>query len=141
VINGLVHALGSDRAAIERAIAKSRAQANTMTLSVEASEADGRITITLPDMASSATGEVWLCGVKNAAPVEIARGENRGKTVTYHNVVRGWHKLGQWTGRAMSLTLSRSALKGDVDEAAVIVQERPNGYPGRVLGASTVALK
>ena len=141
VVNGVVHAIGSDKAALDRAIAQSRSQTGTMAVPVRLSNADGRITVALPDSASGARGEVWLCGVKKAAPVEIARGENRGKTVTYHNVVRNWHKLGEWSGESASWTMSRSDLKGSIDEAAVIVQERPNGYPGRVLGAASIALK
>lgn len=141
VVNGVAHAIGSDKAAIERAITHSRNRPNTMRVSVKVSEASGHITIVLPDMASGQSGEVWLSGVRKAAPVEIGRGENRGKTITYHNVVRGWHKLGDWKGRSASWTMSRSDLKADVDEAAVIVQQRPNGYPGQVLGAATVALK
>lgn len=140
VINGMVHAIGSDRSAIEKAIAQTRSKAGTMAVPVKMSNDGGRITVAVPE-SSSAQGEVWICGVKRAAAVEIGRGENRGRTVTYHNVVRGWHKLGDWSGKSASWTVSRSDLKAGVDEAAVIVQERPNGYPGRVLGAATVALK
>ncbi|MPZ55855.1 MAG: DUF1223 domain-containing protein [Rhizobiales bacterium] len=141
VINGVAHAVGSDKAAIDQAIAHSRSQAHTMAVPVNLSDADGRITIGLPASTSGARGEVWLCGVKKAAAVEISRGENRGRTVTYHNVVRGWHKLGDWSGKSASWTVSRSDFKAGVDEAAVIVQERPNGHPGRVLGAASIALK
>jgi hypothetical protein len=140
VINGSVHAIGSDRAAVERAIEQSRSQPGTMAVPVQLSDTNGRITVALP-ASSSASGEVWLCGMKKASPVEITRGENRGKTVTYYNVVRAWHRLGEWTGQAASWTMSRSDLKAGIDEAAVIVQERPNGHPGRVLGAASIALK
>jgi hypothetical protein len=141
VVNGVVHAIGSDRAAIDRAITQSRGDASTMAVTVTLSDADGRITVGLPDSTEGAYGEVWLCGVKRATAVEVSRGENRGRTLTYHNVVRGWHKLGDWGGKSASFTVSRSDLKGGVDEAAVIVQERPNGVPGRVLGAASIALK
>ena len=141
VINGVAHAVGSDRAALARAIAQSRSKPGTMAVPVNLSNVDGRITVAIPDSSSDARGEVWLCGLKKAAAVQISRGENRGRTVTYHNVVRGWRKLGDWSGKSASWTMSRSDLKAGVDEAAVIVQERPNGHPGRVLGAATIALK
>jgi len=142
VVNGVMHVVGSDKGAIERAIAKSRNQEGILAVPVQLTQtADGRITVAVADSPSNAHGEVWLCGVKKETAIQIARGENRGKTVTYHNVVRGWHKLGDWTGKAASFTLSRSDLKGGVDEAAVILQERPKGHPGRVLGAATLALK
>jgi hypothetical protein len=141
VINGVTHVTGSDKAAIEHAIARSRGVEGTMATPVKLSEAGGQITIALPDAPSATRTEVWLCGVKKAIAVEISRGENRGKAVTYHNVVRGWHKLGEWTGKATSWTVSRSDLKAGIDAAAVIVQERSNGHPGRVLGAGMLALK
>jgi hypothetical protein len=141
VVNGVAHTVGSDRAAIERAIGQSTAKPGTMSVPVTVADAGGRITVTLPDSSSGARGEVWLCGVKKAIAVQIERGENRGRKVTYHNVVRDWHKLGEWTGQSRSWTVSRSDFKAGVDEAAVIVQERSNGHPGRVLGAANIALK
>jgi hypothetical protein len=141
VINGVLHVVGSDKSAIELAVAKSLEQANTMALPMQLTTQDGRIVVAVPDAANGARGEVWLCGVKKATAVEVGRGENRGRTLTYHNVVRSWHRLGEWNGKSASWTVSRSDLKAEVDEAAVIVQERMNGYPGRVLGAGTIALK
>jgi hypothetical protein len=108
---------------------------------VKLSEANGRITVAVTDAPAGAHGEVWLCGVKKATAIQIARGENRGRTVTYHNVVRGWRKLGEWTGKSASWTVSRSDFKAGVDEAAVILQESPSGHPGRVLGTASIALK
>jgi hypothetical protein len=141
VINGVAHTIGGDKAAIERAITQSRSQAGTMSVPVTLTDKDGRITVGVPDSPSEARGEVWLCGVKRAAEVEITRGENRGKTITYHHSVRTWQKLGEWTGKAMSWTFSRSDFKAGVDQAAVLVQERPSGHPGRMLGAASIALK
>jgi hypothetical protein len=141
VINGAMHAIGSDKAAIERAILKSRDQPGTMAVSVTLSDSNGRITVGLPDSSAAARSEVWLCGVTKAAAIEITRGENRGKTITYHNSVRSWQKLGEWSGKAASWSVSRSDFKAGVDRAAVIVQERLSGYPGRVLGAASIALK
>jgi hypothetical protein len=85
-------------------------------------------------------GLVWICGVKKAEQVHIGRGENRGRTITYHNVVRGWRKLGEWEGKPASWQISLSDLKPNIDEAAVIVQEQSGGKPGRVLGAAIIPL-
>jgi hypothetical protein len=141
VINGVAHVVGSDKAAIEQAIIQSRSQPGTMAVPVTLSDSNGRITVEVPGSSAATRGEVWLCGIKNAAPIEITRGENRGKTITYHNSVRTWQKLGEWTGKAASWTVSRSDFKAGVDRAAVIVQERPSGHPGRVLGAASIPLK
>jgi hypothetical protein len=141
VINGVVHAIGSDRAAIESAIAKSRTNAATMAVPVTLNAADGHVTVGLTDAPTAVHGVVWLCGVKKAEQVRIGRGENRGRTLVYHNVVRGWHKLGEWDGHSASWQIPVSDLKSGVDEAAVIVQEHPGGKPGRVLGAAIISLQ
>ena len=49
VVNGVVHVVGSDRAAIDRAIAQSRGDPSTMAVTVTLSDADGVTqTIRLP---------------------------------------------------------------------------------------------
>src|SRR3954463_8101177 len=69
VVNGSLHALGSDQGAIEKAIAKSQ-NAGTMSLPLTLSIADGRLTIALPDGGEIHNGaEVWICGVAKAVTV------------------------------------------------------------------------
>ena len=89
-------------------------------------------------------GEVWLCPLAKAIAVAIGRGENRGRTITYHNVVRGWLKLGDWTGAASTWNVPMSQIKTDgVDAAAVMVQEgtrdKPGHHPRRRLYATAVS--
>ena len=43
-------------------------------------------------------GEVWICSISKAVPIAIGRGENRGREITYHNVVRNLLKVGDWNG-------------------------------------------
>src|SRR5262249_34550392 len=99
VVNGRTYAVGSDKAAIEQAIAESRREGATLSLPVKVAVTDGKLNV---DVAASEkiAGEVWLCAVGTAIPVAIGRGENSGHTVTYHNVVRRWLKLGDFTGAA-----------------------------------------
>src|SRR5690606_9313834 len=63
VIAGAVHALGSDKAAIERAIAQTRAERAPLTLAVTMTQADGRLTVNVPASPSGEAdvAEVWLC--------------------------------------------------------------------------------
>ena len=142
VVNGSVHALGSDKSAIELAIAKSR-KSGTMSLSpVTLALGDGRLNIAVPDVADGrVSAEVWLFGLVKAATVTIGRGENKGRTVTYNNVVRRWIKLGDWTGKANSWSIPVQSLKGDgIDEAAVLVQSGTTEKPKAILGATLAAL-
>jgi hypothetical protein len=141
VVNGALHALGSDKAAIELAIAASRKK-GAMSLRPTLSLDEGRLKVTVPDLVDAPTGaEVWLLGVLKVATITIARGENKGRTITYHNVVRRWIKLGEWNGKANSWSIPVQTLKGaNVDEAAVMVQSGTSEKPKAILGATLAAI-
>lgn len=140
VVNGSIQVLGSDRVAIEDAIEQSRKHPEVLTLPVSLSVADGEIKVTAPEKIPG-TGEVWLCSLSKAVPVVISRGENRGLTITYHNVVRRWSKLGDWNGAAAAWTVPVSAVEGeDVDAVAVVVQAGDAHDPGSMLAAAMAPL-
>jgi hypothetical protein len=140
VVNGLTHAVGSDKAAIEQAIAESRREGAVLDLPVKLAVADGKLNVSVlgghPD---NAGGEVWLCALGTAVPVTIGRGENSGHTLTYHNVVRRWVKLGDWTGTAHTFSVPLADLES-ADAAAVIVQAGTADRPGTMLGAAFASL-
>jgi hypothetical protein len=145
VVNGVVHALGSDKAAIEKAIDETRAKAQPLTVPVALKVADGKLTVNVADAANGAgKAEIWLCPYASKIPVTVERGENRGHTLTYYDVVRRWVKLGDFTGKAQSFTLPvADVTKGasDVDHVAVLVQREPDGKPGLMLGAAAASLR
>ena len=140
VVNGSIHALGSDRAAIEHAIELARAGATDSLLPLSLAVADGRINLNLPQ-ANDGPAEAWLCGLVKTVTIAIGRGENKGRTITYRNVVRRWVKLGDWGGRARSLSVPLQTLAGDgIDEAAVLLQVGTTDKPRAILGAAIAAL-
>ena len=145
VVNGVKHALGSDRAAIEQAIDETRAKAQPLTVPVTLNVADGKLTVNVAEAANSAgKAEIWLCPYAGTIPVNVERGENRGHTLTYYDVVRRWVKLGEFTGKAQSFTLPvADVTKGEssVDHVAVLVQREPEGKPGLMLGAAATSLR
>jgi hypothetical protein len=144
VVNGSLHALGSDRTAIERAVEQSRRNPAALALPVLLTVGDGRLAVALPDGADShAVAEVWICGLTKAVTVAIKRGENRGKTITYYNVVRQWLKLDTWDGKAhrWSVPIRDFAAEGVVDRAAVLVQSGTVEKPSVMLGAALTAVR
>ena len=146
VINGIAHALGSDKAAIENAIARTHRNAAPLALSVKLTVADGKVTVHVP-AAEHGSGNVWLCPVTEKAQVKIGRGENRGRTLIYYNVVRRWLHLGDWNGKAEDFAIPLAKIPNaefslnDVDHVAVIVQSGAAAKPGLVLGAATANLR
>ena len=79
--------------------------------------------------------EVWLVRYDPSdQAVEIKRGENRGKTMVYHNVVRDLVRLGSWTGKARSYTLPtpETGSADDGLESVILVQ---GAKGGRIIGS------
>ena len=140
VVNGSMHVLGSDRDAVEHMIAQTERNSAVMSLPVHLSVVGGDLTVTAEAAAKGhLTGEVWLCALDRAVTVAIGRGENNGRTVTYHNVVRRWLKLGDFTGTAASWTVPTSDVMTDgADGVAVLVQEGTRDKPGVILGAAII---
>ena len=147
VVNGIMHVLGSDKAAIEQAIAQTRQSAAPLTLPVTIAVADGKVSVNVPAAnGENASAEVWLCPITGKAQIAIERGENRGHTLAYTNVVRRWVKLGDWSGKAETFSVPVAELADadfslrDIDRVAVIVQSGAAAKPGLMLGAATVSL-
>ena len=143
VVNGTVHALGSDRQAIEHAIDETRRQPGTLTLPVTMAVKGDQIAINVPAATGGTTnGEIWLCPITKTVAVAIGRGENTGNTITYHNVVRRWVKLGDWTGAARTFTVpvqDVTAVGGDA--VAVVVQAGTKEQPSNMLGAAVTSIQ
>ena len=85
---------------------------------------------------------VWIVSVTQKMPVAIERGENRGKTITYHNVVRAWIKAADWNGNTVKKTQPIAELAQDgADAIVVIVQNGSVESPGPIRGAAMIALR
>jgi hypothetical protein len=138
VVNGTLHAVGSDKEAIESAILQSRKDAATLSLPVSMNVADGRVLVRVADGRSGQPpAEVWICGLLKAATVAIGRGENSGKTITYHNVARRWVKLGSWTGKGETWSVPIREFNDDgLEEVAVMVQSGTIDKPAAIYGAA-----
>jgi hypothetical protein len=143
VVNGVAHVLGSDKAAIEKAIRKTRDTAAPLTIPITLTIADDKVAVNVPGSANEKPhGEVWLCPITRKVPVTIGRGENHGRTITYTNVVRRWVKLGDWAGKAVTFALPLKDLQtGAIDSLAVLVQNGATSSPKVIMGAAQVAIR
>ena len=147
VVNGGAHVVGSDRQGIERAVSSSNGQHGAMTLPVTIEVKGDTVTIQLPAAANGIAtadtpAQVFLLGVVNRAPVTISRGENRGHTMVYRNVVRSMTPVGEWTGTAQSFTISRrDRIAAGCERAVVLVQAGTARRPATVLGAAVAGLQ
>lgn len=136
VVNGATTVVGSDRVALERSI-REPGTAASLPVPIHSEAAPDRILIDVgPAREAGRTAEVWLLPVTRAREVAIGRGENRGRTVTYRNVVRGMHHVGAWRGVAAHYEVPRTALAAADADSYVVVLQAENSGPGRILGAA-----
>jgi hypothetical protein len=128
VINGLHHAVGSNKSDVEFALDKKRAARVT----VKVSGVGDVIKVEVGQGKAIDEATLWLMAVAPEISVQVERGENAGKSITYHNVVRNLVPAGMWKGDATSFSLPRKALMTAGCKACVAVLQR--GYVGEVLG-------
>jgi len=144
VVNGSAHVIGSDRARIESAIEDTKKADGVMSVPISMTLAGKQINISVPASGKGpgAHGEVWICSISKAVPILIGRGENRGREITYHNVVRNLLKVGDWNGTSGSWTVPLENISREgVDAAVVYVQDGNRDKPGPMLGAAYTSLR
>jgi hypothetical protein len=135
VVNGLVHVNGSRIDEIDRAIASTAAKLAPEYVPLRISDQGSRVVIEAAgstNMHQSAT--LWVAAVQRTADIDIQRGENRGHTLKYFNVVRDLAPVGTWSGQPLRIELDRAAvLRGGAQTMAVLLQR---GQGGPIIGAA-----
>jgi hypothetical protein len=144
IVNGSAHVIGSDLAGIESAIGQTTQADSVMSVPVTMTQAGKLLTVSVAASAKNigvTHGEVWLCSISKAVPILISRGENSGREITYHNVVRNLMKVGDWNGGSGSWTVPiESVAHEGVDGAVVYLQDGNRDKPGPMLGAAYTSL-
>lgn len=141
VVNGMTHVNGASSKDIDAALAGSEAQISANRVPLRFSTSRGSIIIDAGAASDTATlkeATIWLAVIQKTADVAIDHGENRGKTLTYTNIVREMTPVGTWTGQPMRIQLARSALmRPQLETVAVLIQQ---GKAGPIIAAATTGL-
>lgn len=132
VIGGRSHAIGSRKdevmAAVHAVGQAQAAKAGKVPMLMLDKRPDGKVLLRI---AAGKAHDVAVILVRydTRREVVIERGENRGKTFTYHNVVRDMRTLASWNGQAMELELDPQELWRDGrDGCAVLLQDTQSGH-------------
>lgn len=139
VVNGRDHVVGSRRNDLVNLIdtlAKA-GQGVSVPLNVEKSASQVRISA---DNTGDTKSTLWLVYYNKSEKVKIKRGENRGETITYHNIVRDVSMLGMAKNGKVDVTLPLDALKMKGHDACALILQAStaNGLPGPILGATVI---
>jgi len=133
VIDGEFSVVGSDGRAVTEALRKSVNRSQS-AIDVEIAQMHGKVVVRLDGPMNSGEAVIWLVRYDRETEVDIKRGENRGRKITYHNVVRDIHAIGMWRGEAIEIALMQEDLvKGGRDGCAILVQRDRSGP---ILGAA-----
>lgn len=131
VIDGRTEAVGSRRREVRNLIEKVRSDKKPrVTVDVTASK-DGAVTVALGEVPDT-HADVWLVTFIREVTTQVLRGENHGKSLTNHNIVREVRHIGDWNGTSVTLDVPELTLE-DGQSCAVLVQD---GRVGPVLGAA-----
>ncbi|VAW17404.1 hypothetical protein that often co-occurs with aconitase [hydrothermal vent metagenome] len=133
VINGAMDVVGSRRDEVESGI-----DAGNLPVIVDLSYSGGLLEVKIPGNLSGNESVVYLVTFRSRAEVAIMRGENRGKFITYAQIVTSRQIIGMWDpqkGAQLVLPMVE-LLDGDNDGVVIMVQQQTDGNPGPILGAS-----
>jgi hypothetical protein len=134
IVDGGAHFVGSNRGAVNAAIAEAANAARPDWIAMEIKADGGEIVVDVPGASGAADGTVWLMSASPSVSVKIERGENAGSDIAYHNSVRKCEAVGMWKGEAASIRVPKNAVarKG----ATTIVALLQAGHVGPILGAA-----
>ena|SRR5271167_70411 len=127
VVDGRRETVGSDRAAVERALDAARREPSVVPVMLALD--NGRVRITIGRGSDTASASIVLIGFDRSRVDRVERGENSGRTLTYVDVVRGIEEVGRFTGGASQIVV---APPWRSDRLAAII-EAPDG---RILGVA-----
>jgi hypothetical protein len=139
VIDGLIDVAGNKRGKVEGIVDKQVNGAPKQASVAIAKGANG-IGVTIsegrPPMGAA---RIIVLRTMSTVSVDIAKGENKGKKVTYYNAVRHISDAGIWTGKTVTLSLPLVQPDlGDKTDGIVILVQGATG--GEILGAAQLKL-
>ncbi|MEM1275356.1 MAG: DUF1223 domain-containing protein [Pseudomonadota bacterium] len=103
IVQGVNRVTGQHKMSVKDAIAKVRATQDRAKLEIV--EIGGALKGRISPVNGGAKAAVYVAKYTRSAIVEIARGENAGKTLTYHNVVYMMTPLSDWRGDVVEYDL------------------------------------
>ena len=137
VVDGLIHVIGSNEAAIEAAVRSAAIRLKNAKVPVNMHAEGDTLVVGIggaPNNSDRQDATVWLAIAKERETVSITRGENRGKTLSYYHPVRELSPIGMWKGEAMTLRLPLKDLKTIGGDCLVALLQVENGGP--ILGVA-----
>lgn len=137
IINGRDHLVGSNYDGIKARVSTFENSERGLAVPLDISAEGDELNISIGE----GTGKANIIAVyfDNENVVDIKRGENHGKKITYHHSVRDIETIGMWYGKAIDIKLPVSVMeKVNNGGAAILLQTMgEDGSPAAILGAAS----
>lgn len=134
VVQGREAMVGSHTVKVDDAIRRHAASKRSAEITL-VMRGDRLVAEIAPVGDDAVSGDVMMVWFSRAETVAIRTGENGGRDLTYHNVVKGWSDMGRWRGGRIAMTTAKPM---EADGVAVFVQA---GRGGPILAAAKLALR
>ncbi|EJC81684.1 uncharacterized secreted protein [Rhizobium leguminosarum bv. trifolii WSM2297] len=138
IVNGRGHLAGADLSGINSKIDTYSGEGNGLTVPISASMRGDELEIKIG--AGQGKANVVMVYFDKEKTIEVEKGENSGKKLSYLHSVTNVETVGMWDGKATSLTLPASVLqRPQLEGCAILLQSATdNGDPAAILGATVV---
>jgi len=122
IVGGLDHVVGYKPMQLGKFI---QSHSDTMdAVDISLTRQGDAVNVNVPSVAGMGPLELHFIRYMPKSTVAIRRGENRGRTLDYHNIVTQWQPLGEWDGQSDFNTSVEAA--GD-NPVVIIVQKAMHG--------------
>ena len=140
IINGRSHEVGSKKGEIVKALSKFQKSNRGMIVPINASLNEDSLKININETSGSQDATLYMVFFNKEHEVSIKRGENGGKTLSYHNVVHGSQALGIVKADGFDMEYPVAEIKKlGFDGCALILQKMDaNGNPSAIIGATVI---
>ncbi|WP_438751407.1 DUF1223 domain-containing protein [Pararhizobium sp. O133] len=138
VLNGRDHINGADLKGINGKLEAMNIAGKGLAVPVDAAVREDEIDIKIG--AGDGKANVVVVYFNRQQFVDVKKGENSGRKISYWHAVRDIQTIGMWDGKPASFVLPASILKeGENGGCAVLLQKmKDDETPGPILGAATV---
>ncbi|MBW8790688.1 MAG: thioredoxin family protein [Rhizobium leguminosarum] len=138
IVNGRGHLAGADLSGINSKIDTFSSEGNGLTVPISAAMRGDELEIKIG--AGQGKANVVMVYFDKEKTIDVEKGENSGKKISYLHSVTNVETVGMWDGKATSLTLPASVLqRPQLEGCAILLQSATaDGDPAAILGATVV---
>ncbi|MBY5332544.1 DUF1223 domain-containing protein [Rhizobium leguminosarum] len=138
IVNGRGHLAGADLNGINSQIDTYSSEGNGLTVPISAAMRGDELEIKIG--AGQGKANVVMVYFDKEKTIDVEKGENSGKKISYLHSVTNVETVGMWDGKATSLTLPASVLqRPQLEGCAILLQSATaDGDPAAIFGATVV---